>query len=38
MAGTREQRLSFAADIFRTITVYPGAATDPSVWGNPIAP
>lgn len=37
MTGTREEKLSFAADIFRTITVYPGAATDPSAWGDPIA-
>ena len=35
-ASTKEEKLSRAADIFRTITVYPGAATDPSAWGEPL--
>jgi hypothetical protein len=38
MAATTEERLRFAADIFRTITVYPDAATELSAWGDPIAP
>jgi hypothetical protein len=38
VAGSRDEKLRFAADIFRTVTVYPGAATDPSAWGDPIAP
>lgn len=37
LSGTRDEKLRFAADIFRTITIYPGAATDPSVWGDPVA-
>lgn len=30
------QRVDYAADVFRTIRVYPGAATDQSTWGEPI--
>ena len=37
-ASTKAERLSRAADVFRTITVYPGAATDASAWGDPIVP
>lgn len=36
--STEPERLSLAADIFRTITVYPGAADHDAAWGNPIAP
>jgi hypothetical protein len=36
--STRAERLGMAADVFRTITVYPDAATDYSAWGDPIAP
>ena len=37
-ASTRDEKLSRAAEIFRTITVYPGAAGDLSAWGDPIVP
>ncbi|HEX5995786.1 MAG TPA: hypothetical protein VFY84_11650, partial [Jiangellales bacterium] len=37
-APTQAARLGGAADAFRTITVYPGAATDQSAWGAPITP
>lgn len=30
------QQLEYAAEVFRTLRVYPGAATDPSAWGEPI--
>jgi hypothetical protein len=36
--ATKEERLSLAADIFRTITVYPDAADSHEAWGDPIAP
>lgn len=35
--GSREQRLAYAADILAAISVYPGAADDPSAWGDPLA-
>jgi hypothetical protein len=38
MTGTRDEKLSYAADTFRSMTVYSGADKDMSVWGNPIAP
>jgi hypothetical protein len=38
MPGTAEERLAYAADIFRTITVYPDAATELSAWGDAITP
>ncbi len=37
MTGPREETFDAAADIFRSITVYPGAADDVSAWGDPIA-
>jgi len=37
-ASTGAERLSLAADLFRTITVYPGAADREEAWGSPIAP
>ena len=37
-ASTKQEKLSRAADIFRTITVYPGGATDPAAWGDPVLP
>ena len=35
--GSQAQRLAYAADIFETINVSPGAADDPSAWGDPLA-
>jgi hypothetical protein len=35
--ATKEERLSLAADIFRTITAYPDAAGSHEAWGDPIA-
>jgi hypothetical protein len=37
-ATTTADRLRQAADIFRSITVYPNAATDQSAWGEPLVP
>jgi hypothetical protein len=37
-ASTRDEKLTRAAEIFRTITAYPGAASDQSAWGAPIVP
>jgi hypothetical protein len=37
-ATTPEERAGLAADIFPTITVYPGAAESDSNWGDPIVP
>jgi len=37
MTGPREETFDAAADIFRSITVYPGAADELSAWGDPIA-
>lgn len=34
-ASTRDEKLSRAAEIFRTITVSPGAANDRSAWARP---
>jgi hypothetical protein len=36
--GTATEKLRAAADVFRTVTVYPGAATDLAAWGDPLAP
>jgi hypothetical protein len=38
MPGPTDARLRYAADIFRTITVYSGAAANTSAWSDPIAP
>lgn len=35
-ASSTEDKLRRAADIFRTISAYPDAATDPTAWGPPI--
>jgi hypothetical protein len=35
--GTGDARLRYAADLFRTLTFYPDAATDPAAWGDPVA-
>jgi hypothetical protein len=37
LPGTSEETLAIAADIFRTVTIYPGAAENLSAWGNPVA-
>jgi hypothetical protein len=34
--GTAAEKLSAAADLFRSMTVYPGAAEDVSAWGPPV--
>jgi hypothetical protein len=38
LTGTQAEKLSYAADTFRSMTVYQGAANDMAVWGNPVAP
>jgi hypothetical protein len=37
-ASSTDEKLTRAADIFRTIRAYPNAATDAAAWGAPIAP
>jgi hypothetical protein len=37
-ASSTDEKLRRAADVFRTITAYPNAATDPTAWGAPITP
>jgi hypothetical protein len=34
--GASTEKLRFAADVFRSVTADPGAATDQSAWGDPI--
>jgi hypothetical protein len=37
-ADTAAEKASLAADVFRTITIYPGAAASEAAWGDPIVP
>jgi hypothetical protein len=31
------EKLSVAADVFRSVTAHPGTADDESLWGDPVA-